>query len=132
MKKNHRNIDNLEWILRVGIFLTFLGHGVIAFQRNEGWAIYLETVGFSNEMALNIMPYIGILDILVAIMILVYPMKVVILWAFVWAFSTALIRFVAGDPIWAFVERGSNWVLPLALLLYQIKKNKMSDIKNNL
>jgi hypothetical protein len=109
----------LEHILRIGIFLTFIGHGVYALAVNQEWIPFLTTVGFSKSSAIEIMPYIGLLDILVGFMALLYPVRIIIIWAFIWALATAIIRPVAGYEIWEFVERGANWVLPLALILKQ-------------
>ena len=55
------------------------------------------------------------LDILIAIIILFKPYKYIVVWMVLWAFSTALIRPLSGEPIWAFIERGANWGAPLAL-----------------
>ncbi len=109
--------------LRLGVFGTFLGHGMFAFMVNPKWIIYLTTVGFSQEQAIFLMPIIGIVDILVAFVVLIYPISVVVLYACVWAFLTASIRPIAGEPVWEFVERTSNWVVPLVLLL-RMKQNK--------
>jgi hypothetical protein len=69
------------------------------------------------EQSRMLMPLIGILDVIVALLVLIYPMRFVIRWAIFWAFSTALTRFIAGEGVWEFIERGANWVAPLALLL---------------
>jgi len=42
--------------------------------------------------------------------------RLVLLWAVFWTFITALIRPIAGDPIWDFIERFANIGAPLALL----------------
>lgn len=117
-------MQSVEKILRVGIFLTFLGHGIVAIQGPLRWIDYLEFIGFSSDRASDILPLIGFLDILVALTILIKPYKYVVLWASIWAFSTALIRPLSGEEIWAFVERGSNWMTPLALYICLIIKSK--------
>jgi hypothetical protein len=120
MKKSR--LITLEYILRAAVFLTFFGHGYLALMGNKKWVTYLETVGFSFERAASLIPYIGGLDILVAITILLKPNKYIVLWAVFWAFSTALIRPLSGEDIWSFIERGANWGAPLALFF--ILKNK--------
>ena len=115
--------NTIEWLMRIGVALTFFGHGYFAYSGNVSWIAYLNTVGFSDVNAMQIMPYIGILDFIVALIILVKPFRIVLLWAVVWAFSTALIRPLSGEPIFTFIERGANWALPLALYLYlRLKK----------
>lgn len=118
------NKKSMQWLLRIGVFLTFLGHGVFALKGNPNWIPYLEIIGFSTITSQKTMFYIGVLDIIVAVVVLIKPNKLFILWAFLWAFLTALIRPIAGEPIWAFVERGANWIVPLCLYyyLYHFKK----------
>lgn len=110
-------IPAMEIVARIGVFGTFLGHGIVAVGVNPKWIPLLTAFGFSGEQAVFIMPFIGILDILVAISILVYPIRIVLFWAFFWALLTALSRPVSGDSFLEFFERSSNWGLPLVLLL---------------
>ena len=59
------------------------------------------------------------LEILIAfaILILIKPVRIVLLWMVLWGFWTALLRPLVGMPVWDFVERWANWGAPLALLL---------------
>ena len=115
MKSKLNDIKVIEWILRVAVSMTFFGHGIFAILGNPNWIKYLEFVGFSIETAEKVILMIGVLDVLVAIIILIKPYKYLVLWAFLWTFSTALVRPLAGESIWQFVERASNWAVPLAL-----------------
>ncbi len=121
MQMNHKNVAR---ILRIAIFLTFFGHGIVATQGNSQWIEYLKFIGFSSELATRMLTFIGVLDILVAFSILIKPNKYILLWASLWAFSAALIRPLSGEDIWAFIERGANWMTPLALYIYQHTKTK--------
>ncbi|WP_291864848.1 hypothetical protein [Maribacter sp.] len=118
------NLKTIEWILRIGIFMTFLGHGVFAIQGNPSWIKYLETVYIPTESAHTLIVYIGCLDVVVALFILLKPYNKIIIWAAIWAFLTALIRPISGDSIWSFIERGANFMMPLALY-YTLKMNKL-------
>ena len=109
----------LEHILSIGIFLTCIGHGIFALGVKYEWIPFLTTVGFSQSTAIEIMPFIGLLDIFVAWMVLLYPIRIIIAWAFLWALATALIRPISGYEIWEFIERGANWAMPLALLFHK-------------
>ncbi len=111
MKAKH-----IEWILRVAVAGEFLGHGVFALQQKAGWLKYFEAVGIAEPQALTLMTLIGIMDVVVALIVLFKPIRIVVLWAAFWAFVTALIRPIGGDPIWDFVERFANIGAPLALL----------------
>ena len=108
---------NPEWILRIGVAGEFLGHGIFALGLKQSWIPYFTAIGISESVALTLLPLIGIMDILVALLVLVRPFKFVLIWATSWAFLTALIRPISGDPIWDFVERFANWAAPLALLV---------------
>lgn len=121
------NMKIATWILRIGIAGTFLGHGMFALQGKEGWFKYFEAVGISNpETILTLLLLVGILDVALAILVLVKPIKVVLLWMAFWGLATALIRWPIGpDPIWDFVERWANWAAPLAL--YYLLKNENSE-----
>ncbi|KHO51931.1 MAG: hypothetical protein QT08_C0017G0002 [archaeon GW2011_AR17] len=116
-----------EWILRIGIFGSFLGHGIFALAVKQSWIPYLTAVGFSESTAAALLPLIGTLDILVALFALFWPLRIVLIWATIWAFATALIRPIAGEPIWDFVERSANWAAPLALLAIQGFPKKAKD-----
>lgn len=113
-----KNSKIIEWVLRVAIFGEFLGHGVFALQGKKAWIDWImQLTGISDVLAIQLLTLIGLLDILVAFVILIKPYKAVILWAIIWGFWTALVRPIVGEPIWDFVERWANWGAPLALFL---------------
>ena len=64
------------------------------------------------------MTLIGIIDLLIAVISLMKPMKPVLLYAAFWAFATALMRPIAGGYILDFIERFANWAAPLALYFW--------------
>lgn len=110
------NSKAVEWILRIAVAGEFVGHGVFALQGKESWIPYFNSVGISAEGALALMPIIGVLDLLLAVLVLVKPIRIALLWMALWGFWTALLRPIAGEPIWDFIERWANWGAPLALL----------------
>ena len=114
--------SKIEWVLRIGVFGTFLGHGLLAISVNPAWIPYLTTLGLEPEQIKVIMPMIGSLDILVALWILLKPNKYVVLWAVFWALATAIIRPLSGELFLTFVERAANWAAPLALYFYRFNK----------
>lgn len=117
-----------EWILRVGVFGTFLGHGIFALGVKQSWIPLITSFGFSGTTAAAILPLIGVIDIIVAILALIWPIRIVLIWAALWAFATSASRPIAGDSIWDFVERTANWAAPLALLILQGIPKKLKDI----
>lgn len=55
------------------------------------------------------------MDIALAVLVLIKPLRPALLWMALWGFWTALLRPIVGEPIWDFVERWANWGAPLAL-----------------
>lgn len=107
-----------EWVLRIAVAGEFVGHGVFALQGKEGWFKYFYAVGITGDETIKtLLLAVGIADLLLALHVLVRPVRVALLWMAIWGFWTALIRWPVGpDPIWDFVERFANWGAPLALL----------------
>ena len=111
------NTKAAEWVLRIAVAGEFIGHGVFAIGVKEGWIEYFTSVGFTADQAITLMPLIGYNDIALAILILVRPINIALLWMSFGGFATALIRPITGEPIWDFVERFANIGAPLALLM---------------
>ncbi len=111
------NSKALEWALRVGVAGEFIGHGVFALQGKEGWFKYFNAVGINDVGTITTLLFlVGILDVIVALIVLLRPIRAVVLWAALWGLWTALIRWPVGpDPAWDFFERWANWAAPLAL-----------------
>ncbi|MDP3917214.1 MAG: hypothetical protein Q8Q42_02905 [Nanoarchaeota archaeon] len=126
-KTKKSEVSTTEWILRLGIFGTFLGHGIFALQIKQGWIPYFTSVGISENTARTLLPLIGSMDILVAILAILAPIRIILVWAVIWGFWTAILRPIAGEPIWDFVERTANWAAPLALLAIQGFPKKAKD-----
>lgn len=107
-----------EWVLRIAVAGEFVGHGMFALQGKEGWFKYFYAVGITGDETIKtLLLAVGIADLLLALHVLVRPVRVALLWMAIWGFWTALIRWPVGpDPIWDFVERFANWGAPLALL----------------
>ena len=124
MRTNSTNLSLVELILRIGVFGTFLGHGLYAFGQKVDWIPFLTFWGISEKISLQLMPVIGVIDIVVALIVLVRPWKPVLLYAVLWAFLTALMRPLTGQGILEFVERSANWAAPLALYFYLLIRSK--------
>lgn len=113
----------IEWVLRIAVAGEFLGHGVFALQGKAQWVKWFDTFGISDaNLATQLLFIVGLMDLLVALVVLVKPLKPVLIWAAFWGFWTALVRPLVGEPIWDFIERFANWGAPLAL--YYLLKNK--------
>ncbi len=113
------NRSAVEWVLRIAVAGEFIGHGVFALQGKEGWFKYFEPFGITNpDTIVTMLLLVGIMDVVLALLVLIKPIRIAVLWMAVWGLWTALIRWPFGpDPVWDFVERWANWGAPLALLL---------------
>lgn len=108
----------IQWVLRIAVFGTFLGHGMFALQQKASWFKYFEGFNITNPETIGILlVLIGIMDIVLALLVLFKPIRIALLWMAFWGFWTALVRPLVGEPIWDFVERWANWGAPLALLM---------------
>lgn len=127
--KNKKKIKIIEWILRIALFGEFIGHGIFAMQLKPRFLEMLTAfTGITGALANNLLFTIGIIDIFVAVFVLIYPFRLMLIWATIWGFLTALARPVAGDPIWDFIERWANWGAPLALLYIRGLPKKFKEL----
>src|SRR6185437_4890842 len=60
---------------------------------------------------------VGATDILMGILLLIYPIRAVAGWLVCWGFVTASLRPLSGEPFGEMIERAGNFGAPLALLL---------------
>ena len=112
------NTKLIQWVLRIAVAGEFIGHGVFALQGKKDWIGWFAQFGVSDAgLAAKLLFFIGLLDIALAVLILIKPIRIALLWMTFWGFWTALLRPLVGMPIWDFVERWANWGAPLALLL---------------
>lgn len=110
------NTKIINWVLRIAVAGEFIGHGVFAIQGKKAWIGWIEQIlGADTALATQLLFLIGLIDILVALIVLIKPVRAVLLWAALWGFWTALVRPIVGEPFWDFIERWANWGAPLAL-----------------
>lgn len=108
----------VEWILRVAVAGEFIGHSFFALQGRATWVEWFSIFGISDpQTATTLLWLVGLLDIVLAALILIKPVRIALLWMAFWGFWTALMRPIAGESVFEFVERSTNWGAPLALLL---------------
>ena len=112
------NTKLIEWVLRISVAGEFIGHGAFAQRAKQDWIGWFAKFGVSDAgTATQILFILGMIDIALAILVLIKPMRLPLLWMIFWGFWTALLRPIVGMPIWDFVERWANWGAPLTLLL---------------
>lgn len=106
-----------QWALRIAVAGEFVGHGVFALQGKKDWISWVQQLtGVEAALAGQLIFLIGLFDLIVALIVLIRPIRAVLLWAAFWGAWTALVRPLVGFPVWDFIERWANWGAPLALL----------------
>ena len=131
----------LHWTLRITAALCFIGHGTWGLITKSGWLPFFASQGIEPEIAWKLQPLIGLFDILMAVILLRTPNRTVLIWMFLWALWTAILRPLAGNlekvqvdgewivqlatesmrvakmQTWEFWERAGNWGPPFMLLV---------------
>jgi hypothetical protein len=104
-------------ILRFAVAMCFIGHGSFGIITKAIWCNYFGVFGIGHNLSYQLMPVIGCFDILLGILMIVFPMRIIPAWLVVWGIFTALLRPLSGEPFAEFIERSGNFGAPLALLI---------------
>ena len=107
----------IYYTLRFAAAMCFIGHGSFGIITKQIWCNYFAVFGIDSLTAYKLMPFMGIIDILMGISLLVYPTRIIVWWLVVWGCITAFLRPVSGEPFAEFIERAGNFGTPLALLI---------------
>jgi hypothetical protein len=136
-----------EWTLRIGIALTFIGHGFYAVGIHPVPGNFQEMTikffGIANANAKSFLWIVGILDFIIGI-ICFLPfrnwMKSILYWAIFWGFITALMRIIHNVYlynlartlslwVWEFLVRTPHYTFPL---LWLFLANNLNTEKVNI
>lgn len=113
------NDKKIEWLLRIGVAGEFIGHGLLAVEGKADWVGWIsQLTHVDTQTATTLLLIIGALDVIMALIILVKPIRPLLLWMAFWGFWTALVRPLVGMSWLDFVERSANWAAPLALYYF--------------
>ena len=104
-------------VLRVGVAGCFIGHGAFGLITKAAWVPYFGVVGIGESAAWQLMPLVGIMDIVMGVLVLTRPCRALFVWAVIWTIWTALLRPLSGEPIWEAIERAGNYGVPVAVLV---------------
>jgi hypothetical protein len=85
--------------------------------RVAAWTSYFAVVGIPKDTALSLMPFVGAFDVTMALVLLFYPFRTLILYMAAWGVWTAVLRPLAGESSWEAVERAGNFGVLGALFL---------------
>ncbi|MEO8582816.1 MAG: hypothetical protein ABI415_03405 [Flavitalea sp.] len=109
--------QKMYYTLRIAIAVCFIGHGAFGILTKQVWCNYFAIFGISPDMAYRLMPPLGMVDILIGITMLFYPLTIIPLWLIFWGAVTALLRPLSGEPFAEFFERAGNYGAPAAMIL---------------
>jgi hypothetical protein len=87
----------LHWTFRVTVALCFIGHGTWGLITKSGWLPFFASQGIEPELAWTLQPIIGAFDIIMAFLLLWRPNRAILIWMFLWAIWTAMLRPLAGN-----------------------------------
>jgi phosphohistidine phosphatase SixA len=116
---SERKVVVLARVLQVTTALFLLGHAGLAFgQRKALLAHHMETLAGmigTHDPAQYLLRMSGLLDVGLMFAVLCYPASRIFLLAFGWKLAIESLYPLSGDYMWEFIERGGNYVAPLAL-----------------
>ncbi|HEY9045282.1 MAG TPA: hypothetical protein VIN08_05275 [Ohtaekwangia sp.] len=107
----------LYYILRIACAMCFIGHGAFGIITKQIWCNYFAVAGIDESLAYQLMPVVGIADIVLGLVLLFYPVRIAAAWLVFWGLLTASMRPLSGEPFAEFLERAGNYGAPLVLLI---------------
>ena len=110
--------QKIHYTLRFATAMCFIGHGSFGIITKPIWVNYFAVFGVGKVMAYHLMPVLGFCDIILGLVMLIYPLRIIPLWLVIWGIVTALLRPLSGESFAEFIERAGNFGAPLALLLF--------------
>src|SRR5215471_1882976 len=126
-------LTRLEWLLRLAVAGAFVGHGAYgAVVAKSSWFGYFAAVGISQSVvtATELMRVVGTAEIAAGLLALVLPIPALLVLMACWKVFSELLRPIAGELGWEFVERASNLVAPLALAVVVLNRHQKAGAKS--
>lgn len=97
--------------------MCFIGHGAFGIITKQVWCNYFAVFGIGEALAYQLMPIVGVTDIIFGLILIFYPIRAAAGWLVFWGLFTASLRPLSGEPFAEFLERAGNWGTPLILLM---------------
>ncbi|RYU95478.1 hypothetical protein [Emticicia agri] len=113
----HTFEEKLFFWLRFGVLGCFVGHGFWGVVTKKGWLPFFKVFFINESMAYSFMPLIGAMDMLIGIIVFIYPNRGLLLWAAFWTVFTAMLRPSASMGMSEFFERAGNFGVPILFFL---------------
>lgn len=96
-KNTHKYTRWLGIGLRGYLIYTFLYHGIRALMVEEAWIPMFTAIGLSSDIAMTLMPIIGVVDIAVALLLFRRPSRFVAAWAGLWPIIPSIGAYMTGN-----------------------------------
>jgi hypothetical protein len=106
----------LHWLFRLALCGEFVGHGAFGVMTKQAWVPYFTLFGFPEAWAWTVMPVVGSVDITLGVVALIAPTRAGLLYMGCWGLFTALLRPLAGEGGWEWLERSYNFGVPFLML----------------
>ena len=101
--------------------LLLVGHGGfgVSHLQDQEWTEYLGVLGLGagSVRAWHLIVVVGWFEVALGLAVLVTPSRRLVPTVLAWKVTTELLRPLAGESVWEFIERGGDYFLPLALFL---------------
>jgi hypothetical protein len=118
----------VHYTLRFAAAMCFIGHGTFGIITKPIWLNYFAVFGIGHDMGYHLMPWLGAVDILMGLSLLIYPTRAILLWLVVWGAITAFLRPLSGEHFAEAIERAGNYGAPLVLLMLSgFSRKKISE-----
>jgi hypothetical protein len=110
------------------MFGEFLGHGIFAMQQKTKFVEMLTAMTMIQQpLAGTLMFWIGVVDVIVATIILFKPYRILLIWGTSGQRNSD--RAPVSNPIWDFVERFAN-IVPPAFISAACPRTKKNGLIN--
>jgi hypothetical protein len=103
-------------VLTLTVVLFMVGHGALGVLGKHALVMNYSSV-LPAETASLVTPYLGWLEVVLALAVLVRPSVGLLIGIAAWKLATESLFLTAGAPFWEVVERGGSYIAPLALAL---------------
>lgn len=108
--------------LSISVAISLLGYGIIGIISRQAWENYSEIFGMGKPVAYIFIYCFSILNIVLGLIMLIYPIRILAAWLMFWAVSAAPIFALSGKPFPEFIAQAGNFGAPLAFLVFYFKQ----------
>ena len=110
--------NKIEWGLRIILAVVFISRAIPAFMGEQEWIGLFTNVGIASDLARMLLILIGISDTLIAILLLVKPIRAIIVWAIIWPIVPAIGTYLSGSSLEFVLIHYGSLVVATVFLLY--------------